>query len=74
MNVYVKNLPPEMDEEGLQNEFQACGEITSVRVMRDNRGQSKRFGFVMFSTHEEAENAIRLKHGIHSELKQSLFP
>jgi polyadenylate-binding protein len=32
MNLYVKNLPDDMDDDKLREEFSVCGTITSARV------------------------------------------
>jgi polyadenylate-binding protein len=59
VNVYVKNLDDEIDDEFLQENFSVFGSITSAKVMRDEQsGVSKGFGFVCFSKPEEAQAAI----------------
>jgi polyadenylate-binding protein len=57
-NVFVKNLDESVDDAKLREQFQAYGEIVSVKVMRDEKGVSKGFGFVCFSNAEEAHKAI----------------
>lgn len=58
VNLYVKNLDDQIDDEKLVREFQAFGKITSAKVMTDSNGRSKGFGFVCFSTAEEATKAV----------------
>lgn len=58
VNLYVKNLEDTITDERLQGEFSSYGTITSAKVMTDERGQSKGFGFVCFSTPEEATKAV----------------
>jgi polyadenylate-binding protein len=58
INLYVKNLDDFIDDERLHNEFSAFGKITSVKVMTDFTNHSRGFGFVCFSTPEEAQKAI----------------
>ena len=60
-NLYMKNLPEDADDERLREVFAEHGNITSVKVMRDEKGKSKGFGFVCFSTAEEAHNAVQAK-------------
>merc|ERR1712070_674916 len=48
----------------LRDEFSAMGTITSARVMKDMKdGRSKGFGFVCFSTPEEATRAVNEMNG-----------
>ncbi|CAK9438639.1 uncharacterized protein LODBEIA_P28630 [Lodderomyces beijingensis] len=58
VNLFVKNLDDQIDSEKLEEEFKPFGTITSSRVMVDENGKSKGFGFVCFSTPEEATKAI----------------
>uniref|UniRef100_A0A8C9HHV8 Poly(A) binding protein cytoplasmic 1 like n=1 Tax=Piliocolobus tephrosceles TaxID=591936 RepID=A0A8C9HHV8_9PRIM len=59
-NIYVKNLPVDVDEQGLQELFSQFGKMLSVKVMRDNSGHSRCFGFVNFEKHEEAQKGVNL--------------
>lgn len=63
VNLYVKNLDDTIDDEKLKREFQAFGNITSAKVMTDINGRSKGFGFVCFSTAEEATKAVTDMNG-----------
>lgn len=58
LNLYVKNLDDTIDDERLKAEFSSFGTITSAKVMRDEAGASRGFGFVCFSTQEEATKAV----------------
>ncbi|XP_056155474.1 polyadenylate-binding protein 1A-like, partial [Lampris incognitus] len=57
-NVYIKNLGKDMDDEKLKDMFGKYGPVLSVRVMTDDRGKSKGFGFVNFERHEDAQKAV----------------
>jgi len=59
VNVYVKNLDDTIDDDMLRKEFEPYGEITSAKVMRDEKDVSKGFGFVCFQHPEEAQKAIQ---------------
>ncbi|KAL5096544.1 hypothetical protein RYX36_000871 [Vicia faba] len=62
-NIYVKNIDDSVSDEELKSQFSACGTITSAKVMRDDKGKSKGFGFVCFSTLDEAVKAVNSFHG-----------
>ncbi|KAF9021661.1 Protein phosphatase PP2A regulatory subunit B [Haplosporangium bisporale] len=72
VNLYVKNLDDEIDDEKLRQEFSVYGVITSAKVMRDekaageaeeSKGTSKGFGFVCFSSPDEATKAVTEMNG-----------
>jgi len=59
MNIYVGNLSFEVTEQELRETFEAFGEVTSVRIIKDKyNGQSKGFGFVEMPKKEDGESAI----------------
>jgi polyadenylate-binding protein len=67
-NVYVKNLPDDINDETLKNEFGRFGHVISARVMLEPRQdpatgntemKSKGYGFVCFSNKEEAKKAVQ---------------
>ncbi|KAF6147470.1 hypothetical protein GIB67_021296 [Kingdonia uniflora] len=57
-NLYVKYIHADVDDDELRSIFSQCGTITSSKVMRHPNGVSKGFGFVCFTTHEEANHAL----------------
>jgi len=63
VNLYVKNLSDTMSEEAVKAEFEKFGTIASLRIMRDSAGASKGFGFVCFTTPEEATKAVGEMNG-----------
>lgn len=69
VNLYVKNLDDNIDDERLRKEFSQFGTITSAKVMSEARnksgepGRSKGFGFVCFSSPEEATKAVTEMNG-----------
>lgn len=62
-NVYIKNFPDGMNEEKLKEMFEAFGKITSYKVMSDESGKSRCFGFVAFEDAEAAEEAVNQLNG-----------
>ncbi|XP_023230317.1 polyadenylate-binding protein 4-like [Centruroides sculpturatus] len=63
VNLYIKNLEDPIDEKRLRKEFSSFGNITSAKIMTDAHGNSRGFGFVCFSSHEEASKAINEMNG-----------
>jgi len=63
VNLYIKNLEDVVDDEKLRKEFSNYGTITSAKVMKDDKGVSKGFGFVCFSSPDEATKAVTEMNG-----------
>ncbi len=59
MKIYVGNLPYDVTEEELREEFAAFGEVTSVNVIMDRySGRPKGFAFVEMAVVAEGQAAI----------------
>lgn len=68
MNIYVGNLSRDLSEGELQEAFEAFGQVTSAKIIKDKfTGESRGFGFVEMASKEEAEAAINGLNG--QELK-----
>ena len=63
VNLYIKNLDDDMDEDKLQAEFANYGTITSCKIMKDDKATSRGFGFVCFSNPDEATKAVTEMNG-----------
>merc|ERR1719187_2818991 len=57
-NVYIRNFGDDLSEEKLTEIFSKFGKITSFKVMSDEGGRNKGFGFVSFEESEAAEKAV----------------
>ncbi|XP_052011713.1 polyadenylate-binding protein 1-like [Apodemus sylvaticus] len=62
-NVYIKNFGDRMDDETLNSLFGRFGQVLSVKVMTDEGGKSKGFGFVSFERHQDAQKAVEEMNG-----------
>ncbi|XP_076597395.1 polyadenylate-binding protein 1-like [Chaetodon auriga] len=62
-NVYIKNFGEDYTDEKLKEVFSAFGRTLSVRVMKDERGRSRGFGFVNYANHEDAQKAVEEMNG-----------
>jgi RNA recognition motif-containing protein len=64
MRIYVGNLPYEVTEGELQQEFTAYGDVASVSIMTDKfSGRPKGFAFVEMASNSEGEAAIANLNG-----------
>ena len=63
-NLYVRNLPPHVDDNILMQIFSSHGPIIQARVLRNNDGTSRGIGFVHFDQHEHALHAIEVLNNV----------
>jgi len=63
VNLYVKNLDDDFDDAKLRKIFEPFGTITSAKVMSDPKGVSRGFGFVCYTTPDEATKAVTDMNG-----------
>src|SRR3990167_4803037 len=62
--LYVGNISYQTTEDELNTLFSQAGNIESVKVINDQySGRSKGFGFVEFSTQDEADKAVSMFNG-----------
>ena len=62
-NLYVKNLKAHVTEDDLKEKFSNFGKVTSSAIMREDHGNSKKFGFVNFESPEDADKALKALNG-----------
>ena len=59
MKIYVGNLPSEVTEQELREEFAAFGDVASVSIIKDRySGQPRGFAFVEMTTVSQGQAAI----------------
>jgi RNA recognition motif-containing protein len=59
MKIYVGNLPHEVTEEELRQEFATFGAVTSANIIKDKySGRPRGFGFVEMAVVSEGQAAI----------------
>ena len=64
MNIYVGNLSYEATDISLREAFEAFGQVTTARVIKDKySGQSRGFGFVEMPTQSQGQTAIKSLNG-----------
>ncbi|KAF8774348.1 Polyadenylate-binding protein like [Argiope bruennichi] len=63
-NLFIKNLPKDMDENELKDIFKKCGAIQSVRIATDMAQNSKGYGFVCFYSEVAAAKARNQINGL----------
>ncbi|KAG5652795.1 hypothetical protein H0H81_003625 [Sphagnurus paluster] len=69
-NLFCKNLDPDIDSNSLFSHFRQFGQIVSARVMRNENGESRGFGFVSYQTPSQANAAMHAMNGVQLGTKQ----
>ncbi len=62
-NVHVENLAPTIDNRDLNAMFSIYGTVLSCKVVQDQDGNSKRYGYIHFENVEDAQKAIAALDG-----------
>ena len=64
MNIYVGDLPKTTTEEAVRKVFSECGEVTDVKLIKDNySGELRGFGFVVMPSKSDGQKAIQEING-----------
>ena len=75
-NIYVKEIPKKnFNDKELIDLFKQFGKINSAIVLKDEKGESKGFGFVCFEKPEDAEKAQKEMNGkkIFDDVEKKLY-
>ncbi|KAI3808636.1 hypothetical protein L1987_24593 [Smallanthus sonchifolius] len=59
VEVFVGGLARSLTEDKVRKVFSACGEIKDMRLIKDQKGSLKGFGFVRFTTKDAADKALK---------------
>ena len=60
MNIFIRNLPLDVNDEDLNDFFTEYGEVTSAQIIKDRfTGQSRGFGYVEMPDEIAARKAIK---------------
>nr|XP_027235603.1 protein alan shepard-like [Penaeus vannamei] len=59
-NLYIANLPPQMNEAELEQLLAQHGQVISTRILRDNNVQSRGVGFARMESREKCELIIQM--------------
>jgi len=79
-NLYVKNFPMDWEQAQLNDLFSKYGKVTSAKVMKNSKDDSRGFGFVCFESEKSANQALNALNNFliqgkplvvnHAELKE----
>jgi len=63
IKLYIRNLPKDMNDEGLKSLFTDFGTVTDIKAVLDKEsGECRGYGFVRYATMEEATAAVTAMH------------
>jgi polyadenylate-binding protein len=62
-NIFIKNLDKDIDNLQLYDTFSRFGQVLSCKIESDEKGESKGYGYIQFSTQDAADKAIQTVNG-----------
>lgn len=62
-NLFISQIPKEWSDLELKHQFSSCGKIIESRVLRTEKKESRRCGFVRFDNNEQAHLAMEKMNG-----------
>jgi hypothetical protein len=71
--IFVKNIAWSVDEDIISEFFKDVGEITDVRLAKDENGRSKGYGHIEFVSEEEAQQVVCSYTSISHHLLMSML-
>ena len=72
-NLYVRGFDESFSEEQLTKIFEPFGELGSIKIMTDDQGTSKKFGFVCYKESESATAAVEALHDKEMDSENTLY-
>ena len=72
--LFIGHLPLTCDERRLAAEFSGFGEVVNVRVVRDEAGKSRRYGFIEFAREVDVKVRNKIKASKRNKRKRSPTP
>lgn len=57
--IIVKNIPREISEVQLRDHFSKKGEITDVKIMKKENGESRKFAFIGFKSEDQSNEIVK---------------
>jgi U1 small nuclear ribonucleoprotein len=68
--LFVARLNPDTTDKTLQKEFEKFGPVVQVRIVRDTKGRSRKYGFVEFESEADVRAAFRKADGLEIDGKK----
>eukprot|EP01132_Coremiostelium_polycephalum_P001469 gene1469-1852_t len=70
LSLYINNIDESVDKELIKEEFSKYGNIQKIKIIQDENGKNKGYGFIYYSESQEATKAIESLNGFTFGSKQ----